>query len=432
MKKRKPAWITNGGERGYHFLAGFLYYTLAAFLLVLIVTITLSERKSASAQQRPTQEATTLALEKARLERDKLLEEVKKLREENASSVTMGKTRLESEKLKEEIAKTQRESEKLKEEIAKTQRENKWYWVLISAFGSSSLLVAAVGGILGLRHWNAQKADEDQKRRADRNHEQKIKAEERFQTVIAGLSASSLEQKVGSVVTLRTFLHKEYSEFHSQVFDLVVSHLQLLQSGINAPPPSPVLEQALAVVLKEAIPLVRDGQSQRHPYARGIQLSGVYLTEADLRGVWMPEANLQEAHLQDAILDHADLSNVQADKVDLRGAHLEHANLSNAHMDQANLQAAILDASNLAETTLRMANLKNAHLRGADLTGAILLDADVAGADFSDARLENTNLDRSSLTQPQVDSIASGNAKTILPDGLYLPDSKLTHTTVGP
>ena len=61
--------------------------------------------------------------------------------------------------------------------------------------------------------------------------------------------------------------------------------------------------------------------------------------------------------------------------------------------------------------TLIRADLRDADLGEADLLGADLRDADVRGCDLSTALF---------LTQPQVNA-ATGDATTVLPDGLARP-----------
>lgn len=89
-------------------------------------------------------------------------------------------------------------------------------------------------------------------------------------------------------------------------------------------------------------------------------LSGNYLSAADLRG-----ANLYDADLSAA---------------DLRRANLRGANLSAANLRGANLRNADLNGTDLSDANLRGANLTHTNLRGADLRGADLYKADL---DFS-------------------------------------------------
>ena len=89
----------------------------------------------------------------------------------------------------------------------------------------------------------------------------------------------------------------------------------------------------------------------------GVDLSNVFLCDADLRGVDLRGAVLRGADLRDASLCCANLCNV-----DLRGANLRGADLRDAG--------------------LRDAGLRGANLHGADLRGANLYDADLRGANL--------------------------------------------------
>jgi uncharacterized protein YjbI with pentapeptide repeats len=93
----------------------------------------------------------------------------------------------------------------------------------------------------------------------------------------------------------------------------------------------------------------------------GADLSGAYLSGADLRG----------ADLRGAYLSGADLSGA-----DLRGAYLSGADLSGADLSGADLSGADLRGAYLSGADLSGADLRGAYLSGADLRGAYLSGAD--------------------------------------------------------
>ena len=90
-------------------------------------------------------------------------------------------------------------------------------------------------------------------------------------------------------------------------------------------------------------------------YLRGAELSGAYLSGADLFG-----ANLSAADLRGA---------------DLGGAHLVSADLSGADLSGANLFGADLSWAELQGAALNGADLRRADLTGSGLQGAHLTEA---------------------------------------------------------
>ena len=91
---------------------------------------------------------------------------------------------------------------------------------------------------------------------------------------------------------------------------------------------------------------------------------------ADLSGAYLSGANLSGADLRGAYLSDADLGGADLSRAYLGGAYLRGANLSDANLGGANLGGA---------------DLSRAYLRGAYLSGANLRDADLSGADLRDA-----------------------------------------------
>jgi hypothetical protein len=146
------------------------------------------------------------------------------------------------------LRKTLLENDKLTQEVEKLKREGKWLWNNGATVGT--VLVATAAGLIGLFRWLA-----------DRREERRRRAEERFQSVVGGLSNADLAAKIGAAVMLRTFLRKGYEDFYVQVFNLAVAYLRLQAipsgAGSESDTPSP-LTQALAIVFIESFPLARD------------------------------------------------------------------------------------------------------------------------------------------------------------------------------
>ena len=116
-------------------------------------------------------------------------------------------------------------------------------------------------------------------------------------------------------------------------------------------------------------------------------LSGAFLSEADLPGVNLGRADLRRADLAGA---------------ELRGAHLHGTNLTEATLTGANLRGAYLrgadlTGADLSGTDLLKANLHGSHLHTANLSGAHLNSADLHDSDLTDANLTGVNLHDASL-----------------------------------
>jgi Pentapeptide repeats (8 copies) len=136
--------------------------------------------------------------------------------------------------------------------------------------------------------------------------------------------------------------------------------------------------QAAATVLGR-----RDAAQDRQPIDwKRVDLSGAYLTNADLRGADFWRANLVGAWFTDA-----SLAGARFVRADLSWAFLAGADLANANFAAANLFHATLRDVDLRDANLNGANLRNANLRGADLTGASLdFDPDLTAAILTDVK----------------------------------------------
>lgn len=117
-------------------------------------------------------------------------------------------------------------------------------------------------------------------------------------------------------------------------------------------------------------------------HLREANLGEANLRGADLRSVDLTQANLARATLISADLSQAELSQSSLMAANLSQARLVGANLSEANLYQSTLVKADLRGVNLIGANLRQANLSYAHLRGADLREADLRGADLRGADL--------------------------------------------------
>ena len=134
-----------------------------------------------------------------------------------------------------------------------------------------------------------------------------------------------------------------------------------------------------------------------HAVSNGVDLSNVFLCDADLRGVDLCNVDLRGADLRDAYLCSANLSYAYLRGANLRGALLCYANLSGADLRGADLRGALLCNTNLCSADLLTAYLRGALLCYANLSGADLRGADLRGADLHEANLFGADLHGANL-----------------------------------
>jgi uncharacterized protein YjbI with pentapeptide repeats len=293
--------------------------------------------------------------------------------------------------------------EKLLKDVDQQQHTlGNWFWTNGAAIISSLVLVIA--GVFTVFRYLRDQRNEREKQRNEHQIEREKRAEERFQSAVAALGDEKEGTRIGAAILLRTFLHPDYEQFHTQIFDLVVANLRLPRTAHQPvdptlPQPMTPFSQALVTLIKESFPVVREKLQKEHPQfspesldASRILLDHAYLSGADLKQAWLPVASLRGANLYMTDLRGADLN-----EADLSKAYLSKIYLRNAGLREANLSGAELQYAHLNEAYMRHANLKGADLSEADLSHAILEEADLSkvllsGANLSHADLEGANL----------------------------------------
>ena len=301
----------------------------------------------------------------------------------------------------------------------KLENDTNWFWnygaIIITSLATTLALLS--GGIFAIIRWFGDRQAERERRKVEhdqwlieRQTEREKQSEARFQAIVEGLGSTNQATQVGAAISLRTFLHTDYKQFYSQVFDLAVAHLRLRTFSDEALPLDSY-SQALITIFKESFPLVRNQlentQKGQQLDVSHIQLDNAYLYKADLHHALMRRASLRKADLRFANLHDADLyesnlceanlcgvnlSGTNLSGTNLSGAYLWGANLYDAAFTQANLSKADLRNANLGKVRLGIANLSGAYLFEADLSGAYLFKADLSGADLSGADLSGADL----------------------------------------
>jgi Pentapeptide repeats (8 copies) len=206
-----------------------------------------------------------------------------------------------------------------------------WLWSNAAAIVASflSTLVVVIGALIGFRQWRTNREDARRKEVEAQDKDLKAQAEERFRAAVTALGSENEATQVGGAILLRSFLNKKdekvYGRYYTQIFDLAVAYLRFQRTS---DPKKDPFRQALIVVFKEALPIVRnkliaDGADREDAGvlpsldASRIQLDHASLRWADLKQVWMPSASLQKA-----ILFKADLTGARLKWADLTGVNL--------------------------------------------------------------------------------------------------------------
>jgi len=136
---------------------------------------------------------------------------------------------------------------------------------------------------------------------------------------------------------------------------------------------------------------------------RDVQPDLSLLTRDDLRGIDFSGVDLSEGNLESLFLKWKSFK-----KANLSGANLRHAYLRLADLENANLSGADLKGATLLAANLQQADLSRAHLEGVDLRGANL-----KGANLSEVFFDGTT--RLGVLEDIVD-------EGMEIDGIYLAD----------
>jgi predicted negative regulator of RcsB-dependent stress response len=181
----KELEVMSRGQRKRDLWKSGIIVASVLFLLLLMMWVPLSatsahEKRSGSAtsgavtvQTTATEDATVTALNK-----EKLMQEVEQLKQQNAP--------------------------------------NLFGWLRTNAAVLLSTLVVVIGGLIGLFRWFG-----------DRHSEREKQAEVRFQAAVTGLGDEKEGARIGAAILLRTFLQPDYKQFYVQTFDLAVANLRL-------------------------------------------------------------------------------------------------------------------------------------------------------------------------------------------------------------
>ena len=295
------------------------------------------------------------------------------------------KDELERQKLVEEVR-------KLRGENDETLREKAIAFLpFVTVFGT--VLLAVAGVVVPLIR-------EAQERRAQREREldqRKQEARRLFQEQLAGaiadLGSDKEAVRVSAAVSLENFLADDYAEFHDQVYRVLCANLGVDHGRLV----NRFLVRAFAKAARMRIAEAeKTGESPTLDFARcdaeRVDLSDLNLQDADfafgrfksanLTGCDLTRARGYQAHFEKARFSRSTLAEVRFHKALCKGAQFH-----DAVMTSAELRGADLRKAQLQRARLQGAHLDNAQLTGARFDQAKLADAYFKGADLDDRLL---------------------------------------------
>lgn len=286
---------------------------------------------------------------------------------------------LETEKLRQEVAQLQIETERLNSP-----------WQVISSYATLITAIVAVAGVF-LTVW--KQFSERERDREQREAESRRQLDEKFSSIIIDMGSDNPSLQVSAIVSLMTFLRPEYSDFHKQVYLILLANLKIKSPLQVNRLQIQAFEKALALMLQapqdpeKHLELDFTNINLYHTNLSGLDLSNVDLGFADLRFANLIKANLFRArgieiNLEKARLKEANLMEVRFVK----------ANMANARIHDAKLVAANLKEANLRGAEFFKSELQAAHLEASDLTGARFENADLNDTYFKEAKLNVTTM----------------------------------------
>lgn len=294
------------------------------------------------------------------------------------------------------LDRTALETEKLRQEVRQLMLENDRLTSSWQAFSSFATLLTAIVAVAGVFITIWRQLEERQKDRQQREFESRRRLDEKFTSIVTNISSDNRSLQMSSTVSLLTFLKPEYSEFHEQVYLILLANLKLKPD----PQINDLLVDAFEKILRIRLERSREGSQPLE-----LDFSHTNLYRIDLSGLDMAGVDIGFAELRRANLKDASLFRVRGIEANLEKASFTRANLGEARLVRANLCEAHLHQTNLVAATLKECNLRGAQFYQAQLQSAHLEKADVSGARFEQADLKDTYFTGVTLDQRALLSI---------------------------
>ena len=288
------------------------------------------------------------------------------------------------------------ESEKLRQEIRQLEIENNRLnspWQTVSSYITLITAAVAVAGVF-VTLW--KQFSERERDREQRESESRRRLDEKFSTIVANMGSENSSIQVSAAISLMTFLRDEYTEFHEQVYLILLANLKLKHNR--------QVNRLLIQAFEKAIRLKLETIRKLHD-SQGLDLTDTNLYRIDLSGLDLSNIDIAFAELNLANLKSTILYRVKGFETNLEKARLTDAILNEARLAKANLEDAHLHRANLVSSNLKETNLRGAQFFQAKLQSAHLENADLSGAKFEQADLNDTYFQGAKFNLPTLKSI---------------------------
>lgn len=273
------------------------------------------------------------------------------------------------------------QNEKLRQEIIKLRLETErqtGFWQLLPSYATFITALVAVVGILATIWKQINERSKDRKQRED---DSRRRLDEKFASVVADLGSKSQSLQASAAVSIITFLRSEYSEYHNQVFMILLANLKIKHHE--------AINKLLIDAFEKAIRIRLQSAAEKREHVE-IDLSSTDLYRIDLSSLNLCNIDLGFAQMQHANLTHATLRRARGWGVNLDNARLSRANLEEARLKKGHFQEAQFHEARLVAAILKEAILLNAKFHQAEMQSAHLEKATLVGAQFQEANLNDT------------------------------------------
>jgi uncharacterized protein YjbI with pentapeptide repeats len=299
------------------------------------------------------------------------------------------------------------ENEKLRQEVLKLKHENGTWSRVIGAvppYGALITAIVAIGGVLLALQGQTNEKRRERQRKID---EAARHREERFEGTVGSLGSARLGEQTSAAVAITTFVEPEYAEFRERVREVVLGHLKLL--GVRKDEGSRVVNGLLVGSLARTLREIGAGDAEQpeinlaRTSLRRIDLSGLALPKADIAYADLTGANLigsdfYRARGIEAILDGVrcgDWTNLEEAR--LKGASAVRALFHKTRLISVHLEEAVLERAEFYNSRLNTAHFENASLTGAKFADATVIETVFTGADITGADFRGATFDEAAL-----------------------------------
>ena len=295
-----------------------------------------------------------------------------------------------------------------------------WHWyagypaTYVGHAATVNPVVAALGGAALI--WAAIKQARTANQQANtalRRHEEQTSADqqrrltESFSKAVEQIGSEKLEIRLGGIFTLARIAW-ESETYHWPVMETLSAFVRIHARRAEWESPEPTIDgpldpRSFAVYqadIAAIVSVIRSREAYRY------EPEGINLSETDLRN-----ANFIKARLRNADFFKSHLEGAR-----FEGACLQGANLSGASLHFAGFKDARLEGAFFIDASLQFVTFDGAHLEGARFDVAKLSKATFVGA-----HLEGANFSSASGVTDDMFFSASGDAQTLLPNGVARP-----------